>query len=152
MNKFEAAIVRRFGNPANFMREIGLPVRMAFDAAEGGGEAPGEEKSAVELIANLIGNLDPSEAAEVGEFLRGLVSDKRGIQRAAKDCLERGGDNKYSEEVGDRRRARDARPRLGRDEPLDFEPKPGEEGDRRRMAGDMAFDAWFPGAARIGRT
>src|ERR1700744_3546735 len=95
MNKIEAAVIRRFKTPANFMREIGLPARMAHD------EAPGEESSAVELIANLINSLDPSEVAEVAEYLRGILGDSRGFQRAARDSLER--KTTPPDEVGDRR-------------------------------------------------
>src|ERR1700744_3146214 len=83
MNKIEAAVIRRFKTPANFMREIGLPARMAHD------EAPGEEHSAVELIGRLIDALAPSEGAEVGEYLRGILGDSRGFQRGARDSLER---------------------------------------------------------------
>jgi hypothetical protein len=153
MNKFEAAVIRRFKTPQNFLRELGLPPRLAMDEAPGGGE---EKSSAVQLIGNLISHLDPGELEEVSAYLRSLVGDARGISRAAKDALETSMREKTTppDEVGDRRgrAARDRR--MGRDEPPAFmgEPRTNEEGnDRRRMAGDaMAFDSMFPDAVRIG--
>jgi hypothetical protein len=143
MNKFEAAIARKYKTPQAFLRHLGLD-----EAVLEGDTSP---QAAMRAVGAMIDQMDSSDCVEFGQMLRKMCTDSRGIRTAAKDVLERG---KYPpDEVGDGRPVR----RMGRDF-LD-QPQPGggrEEPDGSRgMAGDTAFtsfDRMFPGASRITNT
>lgn len=93
------------------------------------------EGDIADRIAQIIESAPEHQQEALSEALREMGEDRRGPRSWARDRLMRAKDA--------RRYNRDRR-RYGKDNPADFEgmPKTGTSGeDRRRMAGDSAYDS-----------